>query len=127
MSEASCTKLCRQRALNAYPEMASWFDVMKPTCEVCGTHPGSERHHRKNRSQGGLWVPSNIILACFHCHKFITEHPNRARGEGWGSLYPAWEPAEVPIKLWYSIEMLLLDDEGGYTKVDIVSIPVDNA
>ncbi len=95
-------------------DLSGWFDVMTPMCECCGQRAGSERHHRKNRSQGGKWTPANILLLCNICHKWITEHPTSARGFGLGSLGWRDDPAAVPVKLWYTDSAVCLDDTGGY-------------
>ena len=53
-------------------------------------------HHRKNRSQGGGWCPSNIVALCPGCHKWVTEHPKAAGGEGFH--VPGWQDTqEIPI------------------------------
>jgi hypothetical protein len=114
-NEKRCRELVKERALKPHEEfMASWFDVMKPQCEMCGRAPLAEMHHRQNRSQGGLWVPSNILGLCIYCHRYVTEHPEAAREWGVGSLRRLQVPAEVPVQLWHSESRLLLDDEGGY-------------
>lgn len=38
---------------------------------VC-TGQATDWHHRKNRSQGGLWTPSNGLDLCHACHMTIT-------------------------------------------------------
>ncbi|MGH9059727.1 MAG: HNH endonuclease signature motif containing protein, partial [Acidimicrobiales bacterium] len=43
-------------------------------------------HHRKNRSQGGTWAPSNGLAVCRSCHEAVTNtHGRRPEFEdaGW--------------------------------------------
>ncbi|WP_158170948.1 HNH endonuclease [Rhodococcus sp. JT-3] len=72
-------------------------------------------HHRKNRSQGGSWAPSNLLHLCGDgvrgCHGWITEHPALSYDNGWavrGCNVPAEEPVFVARGL------VLLDDTGNY-------------
>lgn len=74
------------------------------TCQRCRRDCGRgfvSRDHRKNRSQGGLTVVSN--LQCLGgtgntgCHGWVTEHPRDALAEGWA--VPSWaDPAEWPAR-----------------------------
>lgn len=68
-------------------------------CERCGRQ-GHTMHHRKKRSQGGAWIPENIVLVCGDgvngCHGWIEHNPNAAHAEGF-HMRP-WEEAE-PIFL----------------------------
>lgn len=78
---------------------------------------GESKHHRRKVSQGGRWVPSNIVEACGDgtrgCHGYIEANPVTARGRGlW--LYSGQHPLLTPVQLtwrgmtgWY-----VLDDEG---------------
>lgn len=52
-------------------------------CEKCGQQRGAEAHHRKNRSQGGKWEISNILLLCRDCHLWVTINPEAAHKSGW--------------------------------------------
>ena len=77
-------------------------------------------HHRRKRSQGGLWLPSNIVDVCGHgtigCHGFLEANPATARRLGlW--LYAGSNAIKTPcniswrgIKGWY-----LLHDDGSLT------------
>lgn len=57
------------------------------------------RDHRKNRSQGGLTVLSNLQLLGLACHTWKTEHPADAVAEGWA--VPGWaDPLEWPARRW---------------------------
>lgn len=88
-------------------------------CEVCGNCPGQSFHHRKSRSQGGLWSAANGLHLCGDgttgCHGWITEHPAASYADGW--LVPgAYEPRTVPTN--YRGRWAFLDDEGGVTYMD---------
>lgn len=77
-------------------------------------------HHRRKRSQGGQWVPSNMLHLCGDgvtgCHGYIEANPATARRYRlW--LFAGMEPASTPCRItwrgyrgWY-----LLDDEGSLT------------
>lgn len=56
-------------------------------CEACGMRRAESVHHRKNRSQGGTWDPSNLMHLCGDgtrgCHGWIGDFPDRARDLGW--------------------------------------------
>jgi len=57
-------------------------------CEVCGSQPAHNVHHRKNRSQGGTWAASNLLDVCGSgttgCHGRITDdHDGTAHRNGW--------------------------------------------
>lgn len=81
---------------------------------------GMNFQHRKNRSQGGLWLPSNGLDVCGSgttgCHGYITEHPAEATEKGW--TVQSWaEPAEVPVlihTIHYGHDYVLLDDDACY-------------
>ncbi|MFM8798725.1 MAG: HNH endonuclease signature motif containing protein [Fluviibacter sp.] len=60
-------------------------------CEVCGVGGPLEHHHRKNRSAGGLWEPSNIIALCCSCHRRVTVNPKWGCDNG--LHVPAWKDA----------------------------------
>lgn len=36
-------------------------------------HTGAQWHHRKRRSQGGRWTPSNGLHICLPCHDYVTD------------------------------------------------------
>lgn len=84
MSEASVRRSVRERA--------------NGLCERCGQTRGSEAHHRKNRSQGGLWAAANILLMCTECHRWVTINPAAAREGGW-ALYSHQDPEQTPVKI----------------------------
>lgn len=65
-------------------------------CVRCGTY-GIQRDHRKNRSQGGLTVVSNLQCLCPDCHAFKTVNPAWAVADGFAvpsyahpELWPGW-------------------------------------
>lgn len=82
-------------------------------CEICGK-PATNAHHRKNKSQGGKDVLSNLLMLCGSgttgCHGFITRHPKTASLHGW-TVWSYEDPATKPVSL--SPQRVLLDDEGG--------------
>lgn len=102
------------------------------SCVICsrGLHL-SERgqswsiHHRSPRGMGGTrltWVglPANGVVLCgtgtTGCHGKVESDRKTAYGNGWlvrrnGLLYPS----DVPFL--YRGELVLLDDEGGITRI----------
>lgn len=110
------TLLVRDRAVGAFE---GFYDSLgdKLPCEYCGVWAYLERHHRQFRSRGGDWRPSNIFLLCGHDHHLTTVARN-----GWARDAGLWvsqwaKPEEIPVWTWYA-GWVLLDNEGGYTKVD---------
>ena len=72
-------------------------------CVRCGWHGTVHRDHRKNRSQSGRTVVSNLQLMCGPhgdaegCHKWATENPAEAMALGFAvpsyarpELWPGW-------------------------------------
>lgn len=53
-------------------------------CQRCRRGVVVHRDHRKNRSQGGLTVLSNVHLLCPECHLWRTDHPVEAARDGGG-------------------------------------------
>lgn len=84
-------------------------------CERCDGI-GITMHHRKKRSQGGDWIPSNIVALCGDgtrgCHGWVEANPNDAEFEGW-HVRPWDDPAEVKVK-YRDGELCLLDEDGGF-------------
>lgn len=82
-----------------------------------------QRDHRKNRSQGGLTITSNVHLLCVDCHAWKTEHPVEASADG--LAVPGWAVcAEFPARRWIPTAhgtlrraWVLYDDEGGWTEI----------
>lgn len=106
MNEKKCRQIVAERAGNK--------------CEICEAPPGS-MHHRRFRSQGGPWTPSNILRLCGDgvrgCHgKLTNTNGRRAEYEAEGWIVPAWKDWQsTPVKTWRGY--LLLDDEGGWTNL----------
>jgi hypothetical protein len=82
-------------------------------CEVCGSAPATNWHHRKNRSQGGPNSLSNALhccgSGCTGCHGRITENPSEAVGMGW-SVRSYNNPASAPV--FRRGEWVWLSDDG---------------
>lgn len=83
-------------------------------CEVrvlgACTGRAGEWQHRKNRSQGGTWAPSNGLHSCPACHRWIHANPRDAAAHGW-TVSRDDDPAAVPVEYpdWGPV---LLDDDG---------------
>lgn len=85
-------------------------------CEACDRYSATDWHHRLNRSQGGLWCPSNGMHLCRTCHHLITTEREVAKERGW-----ALEPHQVPTAsrcLFARIGYVLLSPAGDVTPVD---------
>ena len=80
-------------------------------CAKCGATKELQVHHRIRRSQGGKDLPSNLITLCAYHHRWVHEHPYKARDGGW-LLLPSDTPHEVSVKhvLWPSWEVRLTDE-----------------
>lgn len=74
-------------------------------------------HHRKNRSQGGNWAPSNLLHLCGDgvrgCHGWITENPAASYANGW-AVRGCWNPEWIDVHL--GREVVRLDNEGNYQR-----------
>jgi hypothetical protein len=78
---------------------------------------GAQWHHRKRRSQGGLWTPSNGLHICLSCHDYVTNtdgNYDACLAAGW-VVQQHDDPAAVAA-LIHTITLghglILLDDEG---------------
>lgn len=75
-------------------------------------------HHRKNRSQGGLWRPSNGLHLCGSgttgCHGWITHEPEVSFRKGW-AVRMRWEPEDVAA--FIAGRFVLLTDDGRYEEL----------
>lgn len=80
-------------------------------CEICHGQAATEWHHRKNRSQGGTWAPSNGLHVCHSCHRRVTEADAACYAAGW-RVRPWEDPATVAVS--FPGGWALLDDEGRY-------------
>lgn len=88
-------------------------------CEQCGSLRADEWHHRKNRSQGGKWHPTNGLHLCSPCHRHVTEHPAVAYAHGW-SVRSTVDPAKVPVRIRGQFVWLL--ENGGLVPCDMLEI-----
>lgn len=112
MNEATCRRVVRTRSVE-WDDTTDEFMEHLP-CEGCGQWcMGYEMHHRKFRSRGGLWVPSNILLLCRRCHDDATHERPFAVDRGFNVPTHA-DPRAVPVKVWYVSRPVLLDDDGGW-------------
>jgi hypothetical protein len=92
-------------------------------CQRCHCGGAAQRDHRKNRSQGGRTVASNLHLLCPECHLWKTDHPIEAARDGWS--VPGWaDPAEFPARRWLRTELgtlrqawVLYDDAGSWREI----------
>ncbi|OQO89904.1 hypothetical protein B1813_18865 [Saccharomonospora piscinae] len=101
MKEKQARRIVRERSGDV-------CEVQLPGCQG----RAREWHHRRNRSQGGPWAPSNGLHLCHPCHRWITEHPAESYDEGW--MVPSWDDWEViPVKTWHGY--VLLGDDGELT------------
>lgn len=106
--EGSCRDLVRKRSGG--------------TCERCSVRLAESMHHRRFRSQGGPWTPSNILHLCGDgttgCHGVLTNTRGaREEFEAAGWIVPShadW--AETPV-LRHGEFVILLDD-GGFEPVE---------
>lgn len=82
-----------------------------------------QRDHRKNRSQGGLTVASNLQCLCAAHHLQKTDNPLWANANGFG--VPGWAvPSEFPARRWLGTRMgthraawVLYDNAGGWVEI----------
>lgn len=94
-------------------------------CEICGRHDATNAHHRKNQSQGGKHVLSNLMLLCGSgttgCHGWVTTSPRTADQLGW-LVWSYENPAEKPVRLW-AFRWGLLGDDGSivHTNGEVVA------
>jgi 5-methylcytosine-specific restriction endonuclease McrA len=106
-TQARCRPIVYARAGLGDPQAAR--------CEKCGSAGPLSMDHLKNRSQGGDWAPSNIVVLCgdgvLGCHGWKTLYPTEARAQGWRLLRD--DPVGVVPILHHALGMRVrLDDEG---------------
>lgn len=82
-------------------------------CERCGGAGPLTVHHRRKRSQGGSWSPSNLFVLCGDgvqkCHGWVEAHPQAAHAAGlW--LFHGEDPATTPVLLADEQRVLLAAD-----------------
>jgi hypothetical protein len=102
-----------------YERSGGFCEVRIEKAGVC-RGMGESVHHRRKRSHGGSWSPSNLVHACGDgttgCHGYLEANPATARRYGlW--LYSGQDALTTPVQLtfrgfrgWW-----LLDDEGSMT------------
>ena len=82
-------------------------------CEKCGAGGELHWHHRKLRSRGGTWAPSNGLRLCPSDHQWVHANPAAAEEHGW--MVPAEaDPAEVPFEHWQWGTVRVDDDTPTY-------------
>lgn len=123
IGESKCRRIVRQRSRGI-------LDIV--TCERCGLALDCSLHHRLKRShlpRYRFWEPSNCVMLCGDgtrgCHGWVEFNPKDAAVEGF-HVWSHEEPAQVPVKLWHTDVYVLLDDLGGYTRVDKSAPTMDN-
>ena len=102
-------------------------------CEACGRHGANNAHHRRNQSQGGQDVLSNLMLLCGSgttgCHGKVTRSPKWAEERGYTIQGTQLDPRNVAVVLYAECPnpevrvptSVLLDDQGGWTEVESVA------
>lgn len=90
-------------------------DPAMARCEKCGSSGPLSMDHLKNRSQGGDWRPSNIVVLCGSgttgCHGWKTQNPTAAHAAGW-RLEVNEAPGVTPIQHVAWPWPVVLDDDG---------------
>lgn len=75
-------------------------------------------HHRKNKSQGGLWRPSNGLHLCGSgttgCHGWITHEPKLSYVKGW-AVRGCDDPRAVAVLV--GRRFVFLTDGGDYEEL----------
>lgn len=110
------------------------------SCVRCGNSedpwPGWNIHHRLPRGMGGtsnpdINLPSNLLLLCHACHRYIELYRNEADANGWlveRHMPPAaMRPTAVAVR-HAKHGWVYLDDEGGWASTGggIVDPPADS-
>jgi hypothetical protein len=89
-------------------------------CERCAVARAGSVHHRRKRSAGGEWSPSNCVALCGHgtlgCHSWVEHNPDAAAAAGW-HVRPWQDPREVAVHS-HLHGVVLLDDTGGVTPTE---------
>ena len=79
---------------------------------------GTNWHHRKNRSQGGLWRPSNGLHLCGSgttgCHGWISHEPEKSFRKGW-AVRSRFDPRDVAVCI--GGRYVFLTDAGDYEEL----------
>lgn len=109
-AEGLCRIVVKRRSI-CWDESLHGLSAYLP-CELCGGFSDSfEMHHRKFRSRGGLWHPSNILLLCQGCHSLATDELHPSVGVNVASHQT---PEAIAVKLWHVEAAVHLDDRGGF-------------
>lgn len=83
------------------------------TCEGCGRARAVDAAHRKARSQGGPWCPTNLLHLCREDHRWQHDNPEAAREYGW-TVPSHGDPASTLV--WLARHgWVYLDADGGVT------------
>jgi len=91
----------------------------KSKCVRCaGPCIPGEWHHRRSRSirDAETHLPSNGILLCPECHRWVHAHPFEARSTGYIVSRYASPASEGVVHALYG--PVFLDNEGGYTQME---------
>jgi hypothetical protein len=91
------------------------MDRAGKSCELCHGPGPLQWAHRRNRSHGGTWAPSNGLHLCDACHRWTEKEAAKAAAGGWRIVHDDTDPLLVPVWLqsgpnppgWW-----LLDDLG---------------
>jgi hypothetical protein len=86
VTEALCLQVIRGRTGTA--------------CELCRAEEWTDKHHIQNRSQGGLWLPNNVLGLGPLCHDWVTHHPLDAFTGGWTRHPPGSAVWLASLSLW---------------------------
>ena len=90
-------------------------------CEMC-SKPANNAHHRRNLSQQGQNVLSNLLLLCGSgttgCHGWVTEHPAMSYRNGWSIEGDVQQPGDVPVRR--RGDLVLLSDDGSITPTEAI-------
>lgn len=115
---------------------AAILDRSSGWCELCGTEPVAQVHHRRPRGLGGTSDPTvnraaNGLAVCAPCHDVIegrsVVHPRlgRVRGSRAESERKGWlisrlspdAPDEVPV--WTADGWVQLSDSGAKRRIEV--------
>lgn len=92
-------------------------DRSQGRCEIGIGCVATEQHHRRNRSQGGSWKPSNLLHLCHVHHSHVTTNPQAAREQGW-AVASHQDPAHTPVWLAGRGFAFLTDDGSIYDSLE---------
>src|SRR5690349_339799 len=116
-SKVKTIQLVRERALIRFADTHDSYADYIP-CECCGEWCVPEMHHRRYRSRGGDWRPSNIIALCSLDHHQVTVCQNGWARELGLAVSQFKQPEEIPVVVWYERRPVLFDNFGGYRLLD---------